>query len=281
MNDLRRRFAVSTVSVVLVICLFVFAFHPWLQFAVAGLVAILTSVAVWEYERLAKAKGSQTMPILLGFSFLEVLSFFIAARIFSSACLPAVIFFLAFLTLFALHFRDKNGAIMDMAVSSFGLLYIAVPMGMVLGILYFIGGQDGRWWVAYLLTVTKITDIGAYFAGSLWGRRKLAPHISPGKTVEGAIFGLLCAVFASFCFYLLSHSVGSPRFYLGTMEWIFLGLILGVTSQFGDLSESLLKRDANMKDSNALPGVGGILDVIDSLLFNTPIIYLYLNFVKS
>lgn len=189
-------------------------------------------------------------------------------------------FFIAFLILFALHFKQKDGAIVDLAVSSFGLLYLAIPMGMVVSILYSGAGEDGRWWVAYLLVVTKITDIGAYFAGSLWGRRKLAPHISPGKTVEGAVFGLACAVFASFGFHLMSEYSGALRFHLGTVEWLSLGLVLGLTSQFGDLSESLLKRDANKKDSNALPGIGGVLDALDSLLFNAPIIYLYLNYVK-
>jgi phosphatidate cytidylyltransferase len=150
-------------------------------------------------------------------------------------------------------------------------------MGMILGILYS-KGVDGRWWIAYLLVVTKITDIGAYFAGSLWGRRKLAPNISPKKTIEGAIVGLACALTASFVFGL---GIGyTTSFRLGVFEWLFLGLILGVVGQFGDLSESLLKRDANKKDSNALPGLGGVLDSIDSILFNAPIIYIYLHFIK-
>ena len=149
---------------------------------------------------------------------------------------------------------------------------------MLLGILY-LPTVDGRWWIAYLLTVTKITDIGAYFAGSLWGKRKLAPSISPKKTIEGAVFGLGCAVAASWVFLLASDYVGS--FSLGKIEWLVLALVLGVVGQFGDLSESLLKRDANKKDSNSLPGLGGILDSIDSILFNATIIYIYLYFIKT
>ena len=151
-------------------------------------------------------------------------------------------------------------------------------MGMILGILY-MSGVDGRFWVTYLLVVTKITDVGAYFAGNLWGRRKLAPNISPKKTIEGAVFGLVCACGASFLFYV-GTDYGSP-FHLGGYEWVFLGLLLGAVGQFGDLSESLLKRDANKKDSNALPGLGGVLDALDSVLFNAPIIYIYLRFLKS
>ena len=110
-------------SIFVVVGLVLFAFHPWFQYAVAGVVAILTCIAVWEYEHLAKAKGGQMiLPVLLGFTFLEVLSFFISARSFSFASFPIVIFFLAFLILFALHFREKDGAVVDIAVSSFGLL---------------------------------------------------------------------------------------------------------------------------------------------------------------
>lgn len=281
MKDFSRRFVVSTISIAIVVCLLLFAFQSWFQYVVAGIVALLTGIAIWEYEQFAKAKGGRMiLPALVVLSIMEVFSFFLAAKFPAMQSLPTVVFCIAFLILFALHFGEKDGAVVDLAVSSFGLLYIAVPMGMLLGILYFAGGDDGRWWVAYLLVVTKITDIGAYFAGSLWGRRKLAPNISPGKTVEGAIFGLVCAVVASFAFHLMSGYSGAVRFHLGTIEWVSLGLVLGAIGQFGDLSESLLKRDANKKDSNALPGLGGVLDSIDSLLFNTPILYIYLHFLK-
>lgn len=280
MKDLSRRLAVSSFSIVILVCLIVFAFSPWFQFFVAATVAALTAVAIWEYAQLAIAKGRQVfIPALIAFSVLEVLSFFIAAKVYSLSSLPLIVFVIAFFFFFAIHFSKREGALVDLAVSFFGLIYIAVPMGMILGIIYLIG-QDGRWWIAYLLTVTKITDIGAYFAGSLWGRRKLAPTISPSKTIEGAIFGLICAVAASYAFHILSGYLGAVRFHLGTFEWVFLGLVLGLTGQFGDLSESLLKRDAKKKDSNALPGLGGVLDSVDSLLFNVPILYIYLHFLK-
>lgn len=281
MKDLGRRFAVSAIWIGILSILIIFAFNFWFQYAVAVLIALITCVAIWEYEQFAKAKGGRMiLPVLLTFSFLEILTFFAAAQYDFLHSLPILVFFIAFLFLFALHFNEKDGAVVDLAVSSFGLFYIAVPMGMAIGILYFAGNQDGRWWLVYLLVITKITDIGAYFAGSLWGRRKLAPNISPGKTIEGAIFGLICAMATSFGFHLFSDYYGSVEFQLGTVEWICLGFVLGLTGQFGDLSESLLKRDANKKDSNALPGLGGVLDSIDSILFNAPLVYLYLNFVK-
>lgn len=280
LNDLARRTAASIVSIAATACLLIFAFNPWFRYIVAFVVALLTCVAIWEYGQFTKAKGGRMiLPILILVSACQVLSFFFSIDWFDSkGFLPLLVFFIGFLILNALHFKEKEGAILDLAFSAFGLLYIAVPMGMLLGVLYGNNGQDGRWWVAYLLVVTKITDMGAYFGGSLWGRRKLAPTISPGKTIEGALVGLACATLASFVFYCISSYSGASGFKLDKIHWLWLGLILGCIGQFGDLSESLLKRDANKKDSNALPGLGGILDLIDSLLFNTFIIYLYLNY---
>jgi len=270
-TELFRRLGVSTIVIAVVIGLIAFAHLSWFQFLVAAVVAGLSAIAIWEYDQFAKAKGGQMIfPALVVLTVCEVLSFF-AVSLGAPVSLPAIVFFLGFLVMFALHFRQKDGAVMDLAVSAFGLLYIAVPVGMFLGILY-LPSVDGRWWLGYLLVVTKITDIGAYFGGSLWGKRKLAPTISPKKTVEGAICGLVCALAASF--------VCSPVLGLSFAEWFFLGLILGIVGQFGDLSESLLKRDANKKDSNALPGLGGVLDALDSLLFNAPIVYFYLQYIR-
>jgi phosphatidate cytidylyltransferase len=278
MPDLARRLLVSTITIAIVVCLIIFAFNPIFQYFVAAIVAALAGVAIWEYEQFAKAKGGRMiLPGLIALTVCEVLAFFFSSEHPSLSSIPIIFFFIAFLVLFALHFGEKDGAVVDLAVSSFGLLYIAVPVGMILGILY-MEGVDGRWWITYLLVVTKITDVGAYFAGSLWGRRKLAPNISPKKTIEGAVFGLACAVLASFIFHLGSDYASS--FHLGIYEWLFLGVVLGAVGQFGDLSESLLKRDANKKDSNSLPGLGGVLDSLDSILFNAPIIYIYLHFLK-
>lgn len=278
MSDFYRRVIVSSITIALVVCFIVFAFDPIFQYFVAGFVALLAGVAIWEYEQFVKAKGGRMiLPALIIVSMAVVFSFFLSAEVEWLGSLPIIFFFISFLILFALHFEEQTGAIVNLAVSSFGLFYIAVPMGMVLGILYSTG-VDGRWWITYLIVVTKITDVGAYFAGSLWGRRKLAPNISPKKTIEGAAFGLVCAILASFLFHLASDYAGT--FHLGMFEWLFLGLILGFVGQFGDLSESLLKRDANKKDSNTLPGLGGVLDALDSILFNAPIIYIYLHFMK-
>lgn len=278
MKDLSKRIILSLVTVPALICLFMFALNDWFQYVVILSIAGFTCVAVWEYEQLVKTVGGKlTLPLILLFALLLVISFFIAARFDQFTWTPLFVFFVSFLCICLVHFNEKEGAIVDLAVSSFGLTYIAVPMGMILGILYFSGIEDGRWWVAYLLIVTKITDIGAYFAGHFWGKRKLAPSISPGKTVEGTLFGLICAVASSVCFCFLSNFWQLDHFKIPFLQSIILGIILGLVGPLGDLSESLLKRDANKKDSNRLPGFGGVLDMVDSVLFNAPIIYLYLR----
>ena len=141
--------------------------------------------------------------------------------------------------------------------------------------MFFLGLDDGRLWIAYLISVTKMTDIGGYFFGNLWGKEKLAPCLSPQKTWIGAIFGFISAIIASLVFFAVSVFV--PSFDLTLKASIFLGMLVGIASQLGDLAESLLKRDAKAKDSNSIPGIGGVLDLIDSLLFTTPVVYLFLK----
>ncbi len=272
MLDFGRRFITSSISIALVVLILVFAFTFWVSLFTAAAAAALSAIALWEYNQFAREKGGMAKTsLLMILAACVTVSFYFAI---TWRYFPETIFFLSILVLFARHFRRKEGAIVDLAISAFGLLYIAIPLGMILGILYGPHAEDGRIWAAYLLATTKMTDIGGYFGGSLWGRRKLAPKISPGKTWEGSLFGLALSLLTSFLFHLFGGL--SAHFTLSSLEWVFLGLSLGCIAQFGDLSESLLKRDANKKDSNSLPGLGGILDAVDSLLFNAPIVYFFL-----
>jgi phosphatidate cytidylyltransferase len=135
----------------------------------------------------------------------------------------------------------------------------------------------------YLIVVVKTGDIGAFFIGTAAGRHKLLPRISPGKTWEGVVGGLCASVLASLiCLHVLGGSVRSGRpavlgpLTLGTGDAVVLGLLLGGLGIVGDLVESLLKRAAGAKDSGrTVPGMGGVLDVLDSLLFATPALYYY------
>ena len=127
--------------------------------------------------------------------------------------------------------------------------------------------------------MTKFSDSGAYAVGSLIGRHKMIPRISPGKTWEG--FG--GAIVVSTGTSLLFAQLAGPH--LPGMTWIhatILGVLLSMTAVVGDLIESIFKREAGVKDSGKFfPGIGGILDLLDSLLFNAPIMYLYLRHVLT
>ncbi len=125
--------------------------------------------------------------------------------------------------------------------------------------------------IVYLILVTKSGDIGAYFIGTRFGRHSLIPRISPNKTVEGMLGGLGFSVLVS----LVSINF-LPSFSL--IRLLILGLVLGTLAQVGDLSESLIKRDCGVKDSGqTFPGLGGVLDTIDSVLFTVPIFYFYVK----
>ena len=138
--------------------------------------------------------------------------------------------------------------------------------------------HDNRWGMAALVSailVVKLSDTGAYFFGKRFGRRKLAPRLSPGKTVAGGIGCLVFAVGAAFCFtQLLAPQMTGQAPRTSLMGTAAYGLILAVTGVLGDLGESLLKRDMGRKDSSSwLPGLGGVLDVLDSLFLSLPAAY--------
>jgi len=132
---------------------------------------------------------------------------------------------------------------------------------------------EGFTYVMLAFTLTWACDTGAYFVGRFFGRTKLMPDVSPGKSLEGGIAGLVAAILAG----IGAHFWFAP--YLTLLDAVVLGALVGVFGQLGDLVESLLKRDAETKDSSRLiPGHGGVLDRFDSLLFTAPIVYYYLLF---
>jgi phosphatidate cytidylyltransferase len=168
------------------------------------------------------------------------------------------------------------------AISSFAVLYIGGLLGFLVQLrLLPINGdrfQGGMLALFSMIAVVKFTDIGAYFAGKKWGTHKMAPTISPGKTWEGAAGGITLGVaMALFTLGPLARMLGLPSerawgVWLGGA--IAYGLIVSITGMIGDLAESLLKRDAGMKDSSTwLPGFGGVLDLVDSLLLAAPVAY--------
>lgn len=200
-------------------------------------------------------------------------------------CVPVIIYFqmgyegyftlepffivIACLFIFVLQFirRDSSQALASIAVTLFGLLYIAWFFSFFIKLKFL---PDGTLLVAFLIIVTKMGDIGAYFIGNFFGHHNLIPRISPHKTIEGTIGGLFFSVASALASkaYLVKFSYN---------HLFVLGILLGILAQVGDLAESLLKRDCGVKDSgHNLSGFGGMLDLMDSLLFTAPIFYFYI-----
>jgi phosphatidate cytidylyltransferase len=169
-----------------------------------------------------------------------------------------------------------------MAFTIFGLLYVPWPFSFVTKIVYLTpadpsGAVTGHWYVLFLVLVTKFSDMGAYLTGSLIGKHPLVPHISPKKTWEG-FFGALAFSVGGGC--ALVALLGERLSLLSYTHAAILGLVLGFAAVVGDLAESLLKRSCGVKDSGRfLPGIGGALDLIDSILFTAPMMFFYLHFV--
>jgi phosphatidate cytidylyltransferase len=167
-----------------------------------------------------------------------------------------------------------EGSTEAMALTLFGFFYVPYLLNYAIKILFCVSGGAGIPLLAFAVAITKLTDIGAYIAGTLFGRHKLSPLISPKKTWEGLVGGVLVALVASVGLVKwFPQALGSLA---GIHAWI-LGLVLSGVSVIGDLGESVVKRDAHVKDSGSfIPGIGGALDLVDSLLFSLPVFYGYL-----
>lgn len=282
MADLNRRLVVSSISGTIVTFLIAFSTRDFVSILLMLCVAALAGVGIWEYGRLAINKGIEPATSwMVAVAVAEVVALYASLVFVDFPQLPILVLAVAMVLFFLLHFRDTTDALFTIAVEFFGVAYVAAPLGLMLGVLYPLAHhgiiQEGRWWLVYLILVTKITDVGAYFVGRLWGRTKLSPNLSPKKTIEGAVAGFISAVMASVLLCYFGSRFFGPHFSLSFSESIWLGMLIGVFGQIGDLAESLLKRDAVVKDSNTLPGLGGVLDMVDSLLFTTPILYFFIR----
>jgi phosphatidate cytidylyltransferase len=282
MADLNRRLVVSSILGAIVTFLIAFSTSSLVSFLLMLCVAALAGVGIWEYAQLAINKKIQpAVRWMVAAAVAEVVALYASLVFLDFPQLPILVLVVAMVMFFLLHFKDTTDALFTIAVEFFGVVYVAAPLSLMLGVLYPIAHQgipqEGRWWLVYLIFVTKITDVGAYFVGRLWGKHKLSPSLSPKKTVEGAIAGFFSAVAASMLLHFAGTNFFDGNFRLSLIESIWLGMLIGVFGQIGDLAESLLKRDAVVKDSNTLPGLGGILDMVDSLLFTTPIVYFFIR----
>ncbi len=174
--------------------------------------------------------------------------------------------------------RGNTAGILAISTTLFGLMYVPWLLNFIQKINFF-PGVDGKFYVLYFILVTKFSDTGAYAVGSLIGRHKMIPRISPGKTWEGLGGAIFFSTVASLVF---AHFLGGKMAGMNWRHALMLGVLLGSMAVIGDLIESLFKREAGVKDSGGLfPGIGGILDLLDSLLFNAPIMYLYLRHILT
>ena len=242
---------------------------PPAAFFILVMAAVL--LAQWEFLALFIEKNHLPSHALVGFSGTGLL--LIAMQ------WPAVIdFSLALsITLLALlcyqvGFAPAGPRHLSMFILLFGIFYTAYTLGHFLLLR---NQQDGALLVLFVLLVTWAGDAAAYYVGKTWGARPLAPRLSPNKTVEGFLGGLVVAPLIAWIGHLWFLPVVTP------VDCLILGILFTVLGLLGDLSESALKREAGVKDSGALiPGHGGMLDRVDSLLLNAPVFYYYMAFVR-
>lgn len=243
---------------------------PWFFIA---LVAVGLGLAAIEVHRALLRKGmrAEIVPIVIG-TVVSVLGGYLAART-QIRLTPStfVVICLGGTLIAALVTRLRRGAegfLRDVSASAFIIAYIPL-LGVFLPLL--MSPPDGRWRVLAVVACTVASDTGAYASGVLLGRHKLAPSISPAKTWEGFIGGVMFAA---------TVGAAATVFLLGAPWWLgmLLGLFVAPAATVGDLVESLIKRDAGIKDmSNFLPGHGGIMDRLDSMLLAVPVGWLVLH----
>lgn len=244
------------------------------------LVAVIGLLAQWEFYQLQKRKGLRVFAKLgTGFgilyfaaSYCEIWQLGLDTRALEGLLFLALI--LAALTR-QIFEDDQSTPVVTIALTCLGFFYVPFLFCFMENVIFWGGLEMQHIFIAlYLVAVTKFTDVGAYITGKLLGKHPMIPRISPKKTWEGFAGGTL-----------LAFAIGMGLLYFFPQELIllkgrhgwFLSLAVPLISVIGDLAESVIKRDADIKDSgDIIPGIGGVLDLIDSLLFTAPFFYAYL-----
>jgi len=239
----------------------------------AALVALAALVGLFEFFRFVRARGLVPM---------RRTGFVLAAAMFVEVAFPGFIGapiwpLLALLLLIATLCQgsDFDKSVPAAAATLLGAIYLGALGGTIAALLTLAPPGGGGWRIVLLLAIIMVSDTFAFFVGHAWGQRCLAPSVSPGKTVEGALGGLVGGVIGA----LGVRHLGLSS--LPLSHAVVLGIAVAGLGIVGDLDESLLKRWAGVKDSGTLfPGHGGMLDRIDSLLFGAPVLYYYFLYVR-
>ncbi len=266
--NLARRAGTALVALPALLAAF-FLGPPWLTVAV---VALALGVGLHEFSLLLRARGIRPMRrvglVLAAAFFLDVIS---------PGWLPVPFAPLGALLLlaFTLWRGGDLESVTSAAATLLGAVYLGALGGTIAALRVLPPAGEGAWRIALLLGILVFSDTLAFFVGHAIGRRRLAPGISPGKSVEGALGGLAGGVLGA----LVVRQLGLPS--LPLVHAALLGAAVAALGIVGDLDESLLKRWAGVKDSGTLfPGHGGMLDRLDSLLFGAPVLYYYFQYVR-
>jgi phosphatidate cytidylyltransferase len=292
-SELTRRIAFGVVAAPIAIGIVLYGGAP-----LAALLAVTAALGAWEFFRIARADGLKPFDDV-GIAIAGLIPLLVHARFLrlydaesSFGALSIAVFVVLLLLALSIWFRGVDGKPLSAAATTaFGAVYIGGTLSFGYAIRYHeyafapapipIAGHtynipSGGLLLLLPLLTTWASDIGAYAFGRGFGRNKLIPSVSPGKTVEGAIGGLVASMVLSWAFIQFALR---PAAHLG-LKWypfgaLVFGAVVSIAAQIGDLAESLLKREAGVKDSSALlPGHGGILDRCDSLFFVLPVTYI-------
>lgn len=236
----------------------------------------ILGLSLFEFYRMMEKDTSHAISKIFNIVMGVVIFFsvFLYLEEISLIALPISVLLYLLILISSAIFIKRQDILHGIIYSGFGQMYVTMPMSLLLFMSYFFPGEMGGVGYHYapvlaIFVFIWVNDTAAYFFGSLLGKRKLMEHISPKKTVEGFVAGILFTVIASLVF---------ARFYseYSVVFWIGSAVVIAIFGTMGDLFESLIKRTSSVKDSgNLIPGHGGILDRIDSLLIAIPAIYLY------
>jgi len=309
MNNLTQRIITAAIAIPIIILICMAGGLYFFLF-----VAVVSGIALIEFYNLAAAKGAKPLVVMgviagffvnLSFYYPKLHTFVVgwfdsmgmAIPFPSQSQLLGIILILMIVVMCLIElFRGNGSALLNLSTTIMGILYISMFFGTFIGIRelfivadppvahYFvasIGAIDGDavyrfggFTVISIFAMIWICDSAAFHFGMSMGKHKLFPRVSPNKSWEGAIFGFIFAIISAIAAkYLVLE-------YLPIIGAVVIGIIVGTIGQLGDLVESLLKRDAGVKDSSTLiPGHGGAFDRFDSLLLVSPLVYLYLDFI--
>ena len=256
---------IYTILVLVPLLYAVIHYSPPLAFS--GVVMLAGGLALFEFYRLCFGSRSHSWLIGIGLTGFAAL---ILGTHRPDIIVPTLLTTLVCIISVPLLSRSPlEQSLRDGAITLFGVLYLGLTLG-TLSMTRLL--PLGEWLIFFLLLVTWASDTGAYLVGTLCGRHRLAPTISPKKTVEGLVGGLIAAIIAGYAarWWFLPDLSG--------LDCLILATLLTITGLWGDLTESAMKRSVGMKDSGGiLPGHGGMLDRLDSLLFTAPVFYYYVT----